>query len=341
MRAAPAFWGREPGLKSGLLMPLAAAWEGAGRLHDALVRPYRAPVPVVCVGNLVAGGAGKTPVVLSLCAGFARRGIAVEVVTRGYGGRLKGPKRVDPTVHDAAMVGDEPLLLAARAPVWVARDRAAGVREAAAAGAQLILLDDGLQNPGVAKSLSLVVVDGGYGFGNARVIPAGPLRESLARGLGRGDAIVVIGGAAPEGLAGCRLPVIPAALAPLAGGRFAGARLLAFAGIARPEKFFEMLRGLGAVLTGARAFPDHHPFRPAEIAALRREAAAAGARLVTTAKDIVRLPVALRAEIDVLEVEIRWPEPALLDAVLADVLSGCAADRSSCPTRAEPGRSRR
>jgi tetraacyldisaccharide 4'-kinase len=333
IRSAPAFWGERPGLKAGMLAPLAAVWSTAGRLRDALARPYRAPVPVICVGNFIAGGAGKTPVALSLCTELRSRGVALHVVTRGYGGRLAGPLRVDPATHDAAAVGDEPLLLAAAAPCWVARRRAAGLRAAAAAGAELILLDDGLQNPTIVKTLSLVVVDGEYGFGNGRVIPAGPLREGLARGFARADAIVRIGedaGALRERVDG-RLPIVPAVLAPVAGERFAGARLFAFAGIARPQKFFAGLRRLDAVLAGERAFPDHHRFRPGEIAGLRREAERAGARLVTTTKDIVRMPIALRAGIEVLEVEIRWPEPALLASVLMPVLAAVVVGTASVP----------
>jgi tetraacyldisaccharide 4'-kinase len=332
MRAAPAFWGQPPGLLADLLSPIGAACDTAGHLRRVISRSYRAPVPVVCVGNLVAGGAGKTPVALALAAWFLERGVPVHVVTRGYRGRLRGPVRVDPERQDAAAVGDEALLLAARAPCWVARDRAAGVRAAVAAGAGAILLDDGFQNPAVAKTLGLIVVDAGYGFGNGRVIPAGPLRESLRRGLARADALVLI---AAEGEAsrtgalrlGCRTPVLNAVLAPLNGERLAGKHLLAFAGIGRPQKFFATLRALGAVLVGTRSFPDHHPFRDAELGELHRDAARSGARLVTTAKDIVRVPPARRAGIEVLEVEIRWPEPAALARLLSPVLRSVHGDR--------------
>ena len=325
MRTAPAFWDQPPGLLANLLSPIGAACDAAGHLRRLVSRSYRAPVPVLCVGNLVAGGAGKTPVVLTLVDWLLERGITVHVVTRGYGGRLHGPVRVDPNRHDAPAVGDEAQLLAARAPCWVARDRAAGVRAAVAAGAGAILLDDGFQNPAVAKTLGLIVVDAGYGFGNGRVIPAGPLRESLRRGLARADAVVLI---APEGQArgadrlplDCRAPVLDAVLAPLHGERLAGCRLVAFAGIGRPEKFFATLQALGAVLVGTRAFPDHHRFRVAELEGLCRDAERSGARLVTTAKDIVRVPPARRAGIEVLEVEIRWSEPTALAQLLNPIV---------------------
>jgi tetraacyldisaccharide 4'-kinase len=325
MRAAPTFWAEPPGILANLLLPIGAAWDSVGRLRQVLSRPYCSPVPVVCIGNLVAGGAGKTPVALAMTSHFAARGIEVHVVTRGYGGRLGGPVRVDLACHDAAAVGDEAMLLAARGPCWVARDRSAGVRAAIAAEAGMVLLDDGFQNPTIAKTLSFVVVDVAYGFGNGRVMPAGPLRESLARGLARADALVLLGDEAEASCVdwneiGRGLPVLPAVLAPVNGDRLAGSRLLAFAGIGRPEKFFATLRKLGAVLVGTRAFPDHHPYRTAEFERLLRDAERARARLVTTAKDIVRVPPPMRAEIEVLEVEIRWPDPAALAGLIGPVL---------------------
>ena len=328
---APEFWHARGGpmarLLALLLAPLGTGWDAAARVRRALTRPYRAPVPVICVGNLVAGGSGKTPVVLALAASIGASGVAVHVVTRGYGGRLAGPVRVDPARHDAAAVGDEALLIAAVSPCWVARDRAAGVREAVAAGAEAILLDDGFQNPGVAKDLSLVVVDAEYGFGNNRVIPAGPLREPVAAGLARADAIVLIGdGAAPPGVREAGCPILHADLAPVRAERLAGARIVAFAGIGRPEKFFASLRRVGAELIAAHPFPDHHRFTDAQIGRLRREAERADARLVTTAKDWVRLAPGSRDGILVFEVEIDWRDGAALAHLLADVLRQ-AADR--------------
>jgi tetraacyldisaccharide 4'-kinase len=329
--AAPVFWEKPPGLLADLLSPIGAACDAAGRLRRVVSRSYRAPVPVVCVGNLVAGGAGKTPVALALSTWLAERGVSVHMVTRGYGGRLRGPVRVDPTRHDALAVGDEALLLAMRTPCWVARDRTAGVRAAVAGGAGVILLDDGFQNPTVAQTLGLIVVDAGYRFGNGRVIPAGPLRENLRRGLARADAVVLLvteGGARnAEGLRpDCGVPVVDAVLGPVNGERLAGVHLLAFAGIGRPEKFFATLRALGAILIGARAFPDHHPFRVTELEGLRRDAERAGARLITTAKDIVRVLPALRPGIEVLDVEIRWPDPIALGRLFGPVVRSIHGD---------------
>ena len=321
---APNFWGEKPGFAADALLPLGMAWDAAGRLRRAVARPWCAPVPVVCVGNLVIGGAGKTPVTLALSGWFAAHGIAAHVVTRGYGGGTVGPLRVDPTIHDAGQVGDEALLLAARTPAWVGRDRIAGVAAATAAGAEAVLLDDGFQNSSVVKTLALLVVDPAYGFGNGRVMPAGPLRENLCRGLARADALVLLAAdGEPDRRSTAELggrPIVPAVLTPTDGERFAGRRVVAFAGIARPDKFFTTLRRVGADLVGVCGFPDHYRFRDSDIAALRGTADHERAQLVTTAKDWVRVPAASRAQIEVLAVEVRWPDPAALAGLLAPLL---------------------
>lgn len=315
---APDFW-TEDGALAALLAPLGAGYDLAGRLRRALVPPVSADIPVICVGNLVAGGAGKTPVVLALAAALAARGAVVHCLSRGYGGRAPGPRRVDAARDSAAEVGDEALLLARAAPSWVARDRAAGARAAAAAGARVLVMDDGFQNPALAKDLSLVVVDGAYGFGNRRVMPAGPLRETVARGLARADAVVLLGrderNLGPT--LGARLPLLTARLAPRPGSEsLAGRKVLAFAGIGRPAKFFATLADLGAKVVETRAFPDHHAYAPAEIESLRARAAALDACAVTTEKDAVRLPPELREGIEVLAVAVEWREPEALDALL-------------------------
>ncbi|MEX2629784.1 MAG: tetraacyldisaccharide 4'-kinase [Tistlia sp.] len=320
---APAFWSRR-GLASSLLLPAALLWDLGGWLRWRLVRPERLPIPVVCVGNLTAGGAGKTPTVLALAALLKERGLAVHALSRGYGGCEAGPLRVDPARHEAAAVGDEPLLLARACPTWVARDRAAGARAAVAGGAEVLLLDDGLQNPALHKDLVLAVVDAAVGFGNGRVMPAGPLRENLARGLGRADALLAIGHgeALPPGLAATGKPLLRADLRPEDPGAWRGRRLLAFAGIGRPAKFFETLRGLGAELAGTRAFADHHAYGAAEAEALLAEAAGLGAELVTTEKDRLRLPPRLAESTRVLPVHLGWRDKRgiedLLDRILAD-----------------------
>ncbi len=319
---APDFWA-EDGALARLLAPLGTGYDLAGRLRRALAHPASVGIPVVCVGNLVAGGAGKTPVALALIEALGARGCKVQCLTRGYGGRVSGPHRVDPARDTAARVGDEALLLARAAPTWVARDRTAGARAAATAGAEVIVMDDGFQNPSLAKDLSFVVIDGAYGFGNGRVMPAGPLRETVPGGLARAEAVVVLG---PERRdLGARLDARPdggpalltARLAPRPGSeRLAGRTVLAFAGIGRPEKFFATLADLGAKVVETRAFPDHHAYAPAEIESLRARAAALDACAVTTEKDAVRLSSELREGIEVLAVAVEWREPEALDALL-------------------------
>lgn len=315
---APAFWSGNSVLST-LLLPLGAVYAAAGRVRRMAVTPWQATVPVICIGNIVAGGAGKTPVALAVARYLIGRGVQVHFLSRGYGGRLTGPVRVQPETHGAADVGDEPLLLAGTAPCWVAADRVAGAKAAVAAGAQAIVMDDGHQNPALAKTLSIVVVDGGTGFGNGRVLPAGPLREGIAAGLARADAVAILG-EDRAGVESTLLPGLPALhgdLEPTEESRaLAGKSLLAFAGIGRPEKFFETLRGLGGRLAGSRAFPDHHPYSYKEVREIVDAARAAGALPVTTAKDAVRLPGELRQEVKVVEVEVRWREPEGLDEIL-------------------------
>jgi len=319
---APEFWSRD-GALAVLLAPLGAGYDLAGRLRRAFVHPVPAEIPVICVGNLVAGGAGKTPVALALVAALAARGAAVHCLTRGYGGSSPGPRRVDAAHDSAREVGDEALLLARAAPSWVARDRAAGARAAAVAGAQVLVMDDGFQNPALAKDLSLVVVDGAYGFGNRRVMPAGPLRESPARGLARADAVVLLGRdernlcADLDAALNAQRPLLGARLVPKTGSeRLAGRKVLAFAGIGRPEKFFATLAGLGADVTETRGFPDHHPYRATELRDLRDRAHSRDAVLVTTEKDAVRLAPNQRDGIETLAVTVAWDDPAALQALL-------------------------
>jgi tetraacyldisaccharide 4'-kinase len=291
----PAFWHRPPSWISLLLTPLGALYGlvAGWRLQR---EGFDAGVPVLCVGNYHVGGAGKTPMVLALTKLLRDRGETPVVLSRGYGGRLRGPIKVDPERHAAADVGDEPLMLARTVPVVVACDRIEGVALARSQGASVILMDDGFQNPAIAKDASLIVIDGDRGLGNGRVFPAGPLRAPLPPQLNRTDALIVVGdgtaaGAVAAAIAAQGKPVLSAHLraddASVASLR--GKRVLAFAGIGDPVRFFRTLRACGIEVVAERAFPDHHPFSEDEIETLIAEAKRDALTLVTTEKDLARL----------------------------------------------------
>ena len=320
----PRFWDAGPDHPAArLLAPFGTAYGAlAARRMD---RPgARAGCPVLCLGNFTLGGAGKTPTALALAPMLRALGRDPAFLSRGYGGRMTGPLRVDPAAHTAADVGDEPLLLARVAPTVVSRDRVAGAALCRMLGADAIVMDDGLQNPILAKDLCLAVIDAGVGVGNGLVVPAGPLRAPLARQWPHVAGLVLIGDGAP-GAAVAReaeargLPVHRARLVP-AGADLAGRRCLAFAGIGRPHKFFATLAQAGATVVGTRAFPDHHPFRAGERDALAAEAERLGADLVTTEKDAVRLPPDFRRRVRVLGVRLDFADPEALHRRLAAAL---------------------
>lgn len=319
---SPRFWEME-GWLSVVLAPLSLLWATGGRLHRALANPYQAAIPVICVGNLVVGGTGKTPVTLAIAEYLKSQGMRPHLLSRGYGATAKGPTLVDPQRHDATKVGDEALLLAAVAPTWVSGNRAASARAAEAAGATCLILDDGLQNPTLEKDLSLIVVDGGYGFGNGHLVPAGPLREPIKEGLRRASAVVLVGrdGTRVEQTLAKRVPVLRGRLVPTDSLEvLADKRLLAFAGIGRPTKFFEMLSEAGLTVVKAYDFSDHHPYREAEVEALLETAAALDAVPVTTAKDAIRLSARLRERVHIIPVQFLWEDADAITAMLHSVL---------------------
>ncbi len=324
----PAFWYRPRSPQSLVLSPLGALY-GAITARRMAREGVDAGIPVICVGNYHVGGAGKTPTVLALTRLLRELGETPVVLSRGYGGRLKGPVMVDRERHAASDVGDEPLMMARDVPVAVARDRIDGVALAKSQGATVILMDDGFQNPQLLKDTALIVIDGARGLGNGRVFPAGPLRAPLQPQLARTDALVVIGdGQAADDVAAAisarGKPVLRAHLQPDADAvaQLAGKRVLAFAGIGDPERFFRTLRASGIAVAGTRPFADHHMFAPEEIAALAADAACEQLILVTTEKDLARL----RGRDGVPEgivpfaVELAFDDPAALRRLIGDQL---------------------
>ena len=306
---APEFWQRD-GYLPRFLSPASTIWRAGAAIRRAWTTPAGAGAPVVCVGNVVAGGAGKTPVAMAVGAALAARGGVPHFLSRGYGGSLPGPVRVDRSRHGFRDVGDEPLLLGRIAPAWVARDRLAGGRAAAGAGAGILVMDDGFQNFALRKDYSLLVVDGPYGMGNGRLIPAGPLREPPGAALARADAVVLVG----EDRTGIErtldMPVLAARFRPAAGSdRLSGRPVVAFAGLGRPEKFFETLSGMGCELVATHRFPDHHAYAADEVMRLVESAAAAGAAPVTTEKDLVRLPPEAQPMVECLRIGLEWRDP--------------------------------
>jgi tetraacyldisaccharide 4'-kinase len=330
----PRFWWRKPGLQSGLLAPLAAAYE---TITGARMRGYgaRAGIPVICVGNFTLGGAGKTPTVIELAQMLEAAGERPFCLTRGYGGSDAGPRRVDAHKDAAREVGDEALLLARAAPTIVARDRPAGAALARAQGASVIVMDDGLQNASLAKGFTIAVVDARRGLGNAKVFPAGPLRAPFDLQLSRCDAVLIVGdGAAADGVAaaarGHKLQIWHARLEPELGGVADIKRpVLAFAGIGDPDKFFDSIAAAGLTIADRQSFPDHHPFAAEEAGDLIMRAEDQGLALITTEKDRARMSgdpalAALLARAHVLPVAMRFADE---QAVRRTVLERIASSR--------------
>lgn len=314
----PWFW-RERSLAAAttttIMIPASMIYDGAQRLRAAAARPCKAEAPVICIGNATLGGSGKTPMAIALRKLLSARGVDAHFASRGYGGSLKGPLRVLPQ-HSAQEVGDEPLLLAAEAPTWVSKNRAAGVL-AAARCADVVIMDDGFQNPTIEKSFSILLIratDSGY---NGKVFPAGPFREPVTRALARADAMILVG----EDEASIKAAETPS---------FSAARKLtlenppsravAFCGIAEPQRFFDDLQSCGVTLAASATFPDHHPFSDADILSLRKSAARHDAALITTEKDFVRLSPEARKDIRVAKLEMSVDRPReLVDLILSKI----------------------
>jgi tetraacyldisaccharide 4'-kinase len=333
----PHFWYQEPvtlmdQLVALLTRPLAPVYAArvAARIRNS--EPAKVDAAIICVGNLTMGGTGKTPVTRALIEMLTEAGTKAHALSRGYGGSVKGPICVDLSRHTAKDVGDEPLILAQAAPVWISRNRLYGASAAILHEAQAIVMDDGHQNPQLHKDLSVVVMDAEAGWGNERVFPAGPLREPVTEGLSRAHAIILMM-PTPDyepdydalGLTDIELPVLKAWLEPVAPPP--DGPLLAFAGIGRPEKFFKALANEGGQLAGTKAYPDHHDFSRNDLRQLKSMASTAGAQLITTEKDWVRIPAAERDGLLSWPVRAKFAEPARAAALLAQALDAAAARR--------------
>ena len=308
----PNFWGKEqPDWRTKALLPASWVYHAGHRIRYASSRPKRAGVPVICVGNVTVGGAGKTPVAIYIADYLASRGININFLSRGYGGRQNfSPTLVDTDRHTAKDVGDEPLILAQHGITWVSPDRVAGAQRAVANGAELIVMDDGFQNPGLIKDLSILIFDGEFGIGNGALLPAGPLREPLFNAISRAHAAIIIGDDTQnlEATLAATLPVFTAKFVPIGNKGKTGLPVVAFAGIGRPDKFFSSLRAAGYHITAKRSFPDHHHYSNSDLIALRSESRKLGAKLMTTEKDFLRLKKSERIDIEPFPVTLSWSE---------------------------------
>ncbi len=314
---APDFWYQQAGAMASLLAPFESIYRAGGKVRAFFAKPYRAQKPIFCIGNLVVGGAGKTPTSIALAELLLENGHRPGLVARGYGGLERGPLKIDLARHSARDVGDEPLLLARTAPTWIGRDRVAAIKLAEQECSH-VLLDDGLQNPNIRPDRAFLVIDSAAAFGNGHLIPAGPLRETLEEAMKRITAIILIGENIEQKIAGrARCPIIRANWQPNLPSDFPGTdKFFAFAGIARPEKFYATCRAAGLTLVGTEDFADHHFFTEAELQRLQNRAAAEQARLLTTEKDWVRLSDTMRKQITPFPVKLTFDDVEVIKRVI-------------------------
>tara|TARA_Y100001970_G_scaffold293928_1_gene444731 strand:+ start:21023 stop:22006 length:984 start_codon:yes stop_codon:yes gene_type:complete len=310
---APRFWSnRKNWIIPAALSPLAMIYRLSIFVNRLNSKNITCSIPIVCAGNIVTGGAGKTPTAIAIAKLLADMGQTPHFLSRGYRGKISGPTLVDREIHDSSMVGDEALLLAKIAPTWISCDREKGASAATNAGASIIIMDDGHQNHDIIKDLSIIVIDGGFGFGNSRLIPSGPLRESLKSGIIRADAVVIIGQdkyATKEKIKNYSLPIIDADIFPVAKDTNIETKsVIAFAGIGRPEKFFDTLDFIGCEIIKKYTFSDHYNYKPKEIDRLASEAEKYSATLVTTEKDWIRIEKNKQNLVMPIPIELKWKD---------------------------------
>lgn len=321
MIKAPKFWEDKESLVSLLLLPISYIYALVSSLRWWVATPWKPSVPIICVGNVTLGGAGKTPTAIEVTKALKESGYKPHILSRGYGASTKSllPIRVDNKNHTYLSVGDEPLLLAELAPTWVCPDRIAAAKMAIAEGADVLVMDDGYQNPSIHKALNLLVIDAEYQFGNGRVFPAGPLRENVESALKRADMVLTIGDKEVD------LPtskeVVKARLRPNKDVLDKSTPYIGFAGIGRPEKFKKSLEDSIVMLKDFVSYPDHHPYSDDDLKHLKRIAMEHGAQLVTTRKDFMRMPPDFRQDICVVDVELVFDDPDSLRNVLSNKLN--------------------
>ena len=316
----PQFWNQPGSALCYLLAPLSWFYRGATIIHQSLSKPYRASVPVISIGNFVLGGAGKTPLTIAIAQTLQAMGHTPHIISRGYGGSLSGPLQVDGNLHTFHQVGDEPLLLAKIAPTWVSRNRRAAVDLAIKAGADILLLDDAHQNHTLHKDIQIVVVNASQGFGNGGVFPAGPLRQTIRSGLKQTSALVFVDNnkdPLPAPLLALPCPLIRAKIVPLAPEPIA---VIGFAGIGYPDKFRQTLQTAGYNVKGFVTFRDHHPYTEEDLRKLRMRARVERASLITTEKDMLRIPASCRADVLTLPIGMKFQPHAALGDLLKQLL---------------------
>lgn len=321
---APLFWKNKDSLCGVLFSPFAMLYQWITSQRERFSKSTRIPIPVICIGNIVLGGAGKTPVTIMMAAALKKQGFNVHILSRGYGGKLRGPLLVN-SFHTAQEVGDEPLLLAQTAPTWVAKNKAEGAKAATKAGAEILILDDGLQNPTLYKDFSIIVVNGEYGLGNERIFPAGPLRETVESALKKADIIMMMG--KDRYLLEKRwqriCPFFHGDLTPNMNDIQALKKqsIYAFAGIGHPEKFFAMLRTYGLRVIAEKAFADHYSFKVKDLNELHAQASQLKAQLVTTEKDFLRLPPSMRRKVKIIRAHVAIKEEDLFSNFIHKVIN--------------------
>jgi len=330
MFKTPSFWYSQKTPKERtaklLLLPLSWVYGFLAKKRFDLYFPVPMEKPIVCVGNLVAGGTGKTPVVLSLVEMLKKEEFNPHVLSRGYGGEEIGPLQVSPGRDTAQDVGDEPLLLVQKAPTWISSDRPLGAQAAMESGANIVVMDDGFQNPIIYKDFSIIVIDGAVGFGNQELMPAGPLREPISSGLKRANAVVIIGEDKTNVIAQieeehANVEILRANIEVCKNCiEVKDKKFVAFAGLGRPEKFKNTLLKQGADVIEWRSFPDHHYYKDEELEELIKIAEDNNVQIITTAKDHIRLPEKFKDKISQLPIVLVWENPEAIIPLIKEAI---------------------